>query len=64
MAIHDSDQHERVVPIQLTGWEFDEIILTLEHAIGRIEDYQYRRNVQDLVVELARQLETYMEGEA
>ena len=56
------DQQERALPIQLTGWEFDTIILTLEAAIETIEDHQYERDVRNLVVELARQLNDYLEG--
>jgi hypothetical protein len=63
MAKEFYDLHERAIPIQLTGWEMDTIVLALEHTINTIDDNQYGRDVQNLVVELARQLETYMEGE-
>ncbi len=62
MDLGQIDQSERALPLQLTGWEFDTIILSLE-AI-ETDDHQYRRNVQNLVVELARQLEQYLEEEA
>lgn len=57
------DLHERAVPIRLTGWEFDTIILALEATIDTIDDHQYEYDVRNLVVELARQLAAYMEGE-
>ena len=61
MDLGQIDQNERALPLQLTGWEFDTIILSLEATIETIDDHQYERDVRNLVVELARQLEQYLE---
>lgn len=63
MAKELYDLHERVIPIQLTGWELDTIVLALEHTINTIDDYQYEHDVRNLVVELGNQLADYMEGQ-
>ncbi len=56
------DQHERAMPIQLTGWEFDTIIQSLEATIDNNDDHQFGRDVRNLVLELARQLNEYLES--
>ncbi len=57
-----NDQNERAMPIQLTGWEFDTIILALEATIETTDDHTYKHDIRNLVVELARQLNDYLEG--
>lgn len=56
------DIHERAMPLRLTGWEFDTIVLALEGAIDGAEDRQYEHDVRSLVLELARQLNEYLES--
>ncbi len=56
------DQHERAMPIQLTGWEIDTIIQSLEATIDNNDDHQFGRDVRNLVLELARQLTEYLES--
>lgn len=55
------DQHERAMPLRVTGWEFDTIIQSLEATIKSSEDYHFSRDVENLVVELDSQLKEYLE---